>query len=51
LIVTVGAPASKVTVLSVLVDAVLTLPAASVATPAPMAATTVPSVMPLTATV
>ena len=46
-----GAPAWKVTALSVLVDAVFVFPAASCATPAPMVAITVPSVMPLTATV
>ena len=55
LIVTVGAVvsgAAKVTVLSVLVEAVLALPAASVAPPAAIVAMTVPSVvMPLTATV
>ncbi len=51
LIVTVGTTLSQVTVLSVEVDAVLALPAASVATPAPMLATTVPGVvMPVTAT-
>src|SRR5438552_18631468 len=45
-------PALNVTLLSVLVDAVLPLPAASVATPAPIVAVTVPEVvMPLTATV
>ena len=52
IIVVVGAVTSKVTELSVEVEAVLSLPAASSATPAPMVATTVPSpVMPLTATV
>ena len=52
LIVTVGpAVGSQVTMLSVLVDARLRLPAASVATPAAMVATTVPAVvMPVTAT-
>src|SRR6185369_13935171 len=50
LIVTVGAVVSKVTVLSVLVEAALTLPAASFAAPAAMFAITVPSVIPLTAT-
>src|SRR5882672_2641918 len=41
----------KVTVLSVLVEAALPLPAASWAIPAGIVAITVPSVMPLTATV
>src|SRR5438046_2280472 len=51
LIVTVGGVASKLTLLSVLVEAVFRLPAASCATPAGMLAITVPSVvMPLTAT-
>src|SRR6185369_5279460 len=50
LIVTVGTVVSKVTVLSVLVEAALTLPAASFAAPAAMFAITVPSVIPLTAT-
>src|SRR5881628_388683 len=40
----------NVTLLSVLVDAVLPLPAASWAVPAGIVAITVPSVMPLTAT-
>src|SRR5438128_5405623 len=40
----------NVTLLSVLVDAVLPLPAASFAIPAAIVAITVPSVMPLTAT-
>src|SRR5687767_4767406 len=49
---TVGRTASKLTLLSVLVDAVLLLPAASCAAPAAMVAITVPLVvMPLTATV
>ncbi|HEV8655165.1 MAG TPA: hypothetical protein VGR85_06610, partial [Candidatus Limnocylindria bacterium] len=48
---TVGAAASKLTLLSVLVEAVLALPAASWAAPAAMLAVTVPLVvMPLTAT-
>src|SRR5205823_2471037 len=48
LIVTVGGVASKLTLLSVLVEAVFRLPAASCATPAGMLAITVPSVvMPL----
>src|SRR5688500_2490809 len=52
LMLTVGAAASKRTLLSVLVDAVLLLPAASCAAPAPIVAVTVPLVvMPLTATV
>src|SRR5437762_1780182 len=52
LIVTAGRVASKLTLLSVLVEAVFRLPAASCATPAGMLAITVPSVvMPLTATV
>src|SRR5207248_164535 len=52
LIVTAGGVASKLTLLSVLVEAVFRLPAASCATPAGMLAITVPSVvMPLTATV
>jgi hypothetical protein len=52
LMVTVGAALSKVTLLSVLVDAVLVLPAPSAATPAARLAMTVPPVvMPLTATV
>src|SRR5947207_2908023 len=52
LIVTAGRVASKLTLLSVLVEAVFRLPAASCATPAGMLASTVPSVvMPLTATV
>jgi hypothetical protein len=46
-----GAAVLKVTVLSVLVDARLGLPVASVTTPAPIVAITVPAVMPLTATV
>src|SRR5687768_6528576 len=47
---TVGRAASKLTLLSVLVEAVLLLPAASCATPAAMLAVTVPLVvMPLTA--
>src|SRR5687767_5113814 len=47
---TVGAAASKLTLLSVLVEAVLLLPAASCAAPAAMLAVTVPLVvMPLTA--
>src|SRR5437773_1214414 len=50
LIVTVSATVSKVTVLSVLVEAVLPLPATSVATPAAIVAMTVPLVIPLTAT-
>src|SRR5437762_1902624 len=50
LIVTVGGVLSKVTLLSVLVDAVLPLPAASVAPPAGTVAITVPLLMPLTAT-
>src|SRR6266513_1704461 len=51
LIVTVGGVASKLTLLSVLVEAVLRLPAASCAAPAAMLAITVPAVlMPLTAT-
>ena len=51
LIVTVGAVTSQVTVLSVEVEAVLPLPAASVATPAAIDAMTVPLVvMPVTAT-
>ncbi len=51
LIVTEGATLSQVTVLSVDVEAVLALPAASAATPAPMVAMTVPElVMPVTAT-
>ena len=48
--VAVGAAVLKVTVLSVLVEAVLALPAASRATPALIVAMTVPLVMPLTAT-
>src|SRR5687767_14143058 len=49
---TAGGVASKLTLLSVLVEAVLLLPAASCAAPAAMAAVTVPLVvMPLTATV
>src|SRR5436309_15991577 len=52
LIVTVGGVGSKVTVLSVLVEAVFPLPAASVAPPAGIVAITVPPVVrPLTATV
>src|SRR5687768_7091480 len=52
LMLTVGAAASKRTLLSVLVEAVLPLPAASCAAPAAMVAVTVPLVvMPLTATV
>src|SRR5688572_19446632 len=52
LMLTVGAAASKRTLLSVLVEAVLLLPAASWAAPATMLAVTVPLVvMPLTATV
>src|SRR6266850_8459646 len=47
---TVGAVVSSLTVLSVLVDALLPLPTPSTATPAGMLAITVPSVMPLTAT-
>ena len=50
LIVTVGATLSKLTTLSVLVDAVLRLPAPSLTTPAGTVAITVPLVMPLTAT-
>src|SRR5436853_7647271 len=51
LIVTVGGVGSKVTVLSVLVEAVFPLPAASVAPPAGIVAITVPPVVrPLTAT-
>src|SRR5262245_54377308 len=51
LMVTVGAVVSYVTVLSVLVEALLVLVAASVATPAAMEAITVPSpVIALTAT-
>src|SRR5688500_18936243 len=49
---TVGAAASKLTLLSALVEAVLVLPAASCAAPAAMLAVTVPLVvMPLTTTV
>src|SRR5687768_17838845 len=49
---TVGAAASKRTLLSLLVEAVLLLPAASCAAPGAMLAVTVPLVvMPLTATV
>src|SRR5438034_6009445 len=52
LIVTVGGVGSNVTVLSVLVEAVFPLPAASVAPPAGIVAITVPPVVgPLTATV
>src|SRR5688572_22312774 len=52
LMLTVGAAASKRTLLSVLVEAVLLLPAASCAAPAAMVAVTVPLVvMPLTAMV
>src|SRR5947207_1719465 len=52
LIVTAGRVASKLTLLSVLVEAVFRLPAASCATPAGVLAFTVPAaVMPLTATV
>ncbi len=48
---TVGATLSQVTVLSVEVEAVLLLPATSVATPATIVAMTVPDeVMPVTAT-
>ena len=51
LIVTVRAVVSKVTLLSVLVDAALALPAASLAIPAAIVAVTVPPVVtPLTAT-
>ncbi len=51
LIVTVGATLSKLTVLSVEVEAALPLPAVSLATPAAIDATTVPApVMPVTAT-
>ena len=50
LIVTVGAVPSYVTVLSALVEALLPFPAASVAALAGMPAITVPSVIPLTAT-
>src|SRR5437867_2437103 len=50
LIVPVGAEESNVTVLSVLVEAVLPLPAPSWAIPAAIVAINVPSVMPLTAT-
>src|SRR5437016_3422016 len=51
LIVTVGGVASKLTLLSVVVEAAWMLPAASCATPAGMGAGTVPAVvMPLTAT-
>src|ERR1051326_738360 len=50
LIVTVGGVMSYVTLLSVLLEAVLPFPAKSVAPPAPMLAVTVPSVIPLTAT-
>src|SRR6185295_5287619 len=51
LIVTLGAALSQVTVLSVEVDAAFALPAASVATPAPIEAMTVPGVViPVTAT-
>ena len=51
LIVTVGATVSRVTVLSVLVEAELLLPAASVTTEPAMLATTVPwPVIPVTAT-
>ena len=49
--VTIGAVASYVTVLSVDVDAEFAFPAASAAAPAGTLAVTVPSVMPLTATV
>src|SRR3989442_564142 len=49
LIVTVGADESNVTVLSVLVEAVLPLPAPSVAIPAGIVAVTVPSGIPPTA--
>src|SRR5438128_1489585 len=52
LMLTVGPVASKLTLLSVLVEAVLVLPAASLAPPAGIVAMTVPAVlMPLTATV
>ena len=47
---TAGGVVLKVTVLSVLVDAVLRLPAPSLTTPAETVAMTVPLVMPLTAT-